>query len=513
MKTTIILLSAVVLAWSLLAGAGWSQIFADEPPSAAISQGSMIYPESEKFPAFLQRIYAAPEDQRQAIADSFLLAAGSLPFFEEDSIAYFLYRGSATKMTIAGDANSWDPAALAMARISGTTLFYARQVYERDARLDYKLVRNGTDWILDPRNPNYCYGGYGPNSELRMPGYMPASECVGAAGIATGTLVLQTFASAILKNSRSLRIYLPAGYDSARQEAYPLVLFHDGLEYLTLAAAKTVLDNLIAGGRIEPLIAVFVPPFSSTQRIEEYGGGLTGPFERFIIEELMPFLDAAFHTSKDPGRRAMMGPSLAALISAQICFHHPEAFGLCGLYSPAMWPNDRTVLSAVMAATKPFQKCYIDVGTYEPSLLDDAGRLRTHLIENEIATKYRAWHEGHSWGSWRAHIDEALEFFFPPDTRVEQIDAEKPEKLALFPSYPNPFNAVTTLVFDLPLAEEVLLTICNVRGEEVDRLVEQRLLPGRYAYKWNADGRPSGLYIFQLRAGAMVRTGKALLLK
>jgi len=465
------------------------------------------------FNEFLQYVQSLPEAQRQAAADSFMQMTGPLPLVEADSIAWYLYRGSAATVTIPGDANGWDSNALPMTRIAGTSLFYARQVYETDARLDYKFVINNSSWILDPRNPNQCAGGYGPNSELRMPGYPAARECAADPGVAPGRIEQGSITSAILKNTRPLRIYLPAGYDPARPGGYPVVLFHDGLEYISLGAAKTVLDNLIGWRRIAPVIAVFVPPVSASLRIEEYSGSTAANFERFILEEVMAQVDSSWNTAKDPAARAMLGPSLAALISAQIVFHHPEAFGLAGLYSPAMWPNDRALLNDLLAAAAPFTRCYIDVGSYEPSLFGDAVRLYEHLRGEEASVKFRVWHEGHSWGSWRAHLDEALEFFFPPASGVERISSQEPGQFTLFPAYPNPFNAALTLEFDLPRAAEVSLQLFNLQGAEVERLVEGELASGRYRFRWDAAGQPSGLYFYRLRAAAQIRTGKALLIR
>lgn len=468
---------------------------------------------SAGFSDFLQQLHSLPETQRQAVVDSFLQTAGPLPLIEADTVAWFLYRGSAATVAIAGDANGWDPGASTMTRVSGTTLFYLRRVYEADARLDYKFVINNSSWILDPKNPHLCYGGYGANSELRMPACPAAPECTPDPAAAAGRLEMGSITSVILRNTRPLRVYLPAGYDPARPRGYPVVLFHDGLEYLSLGAAKPVLDNLIAGRRIDPVIALFVPPVSAGQRIEEYSGATAANLERFIIEEVMAQVDSAWNTSKDPAQRAMLGPSLAALISAQIAFHHPESFGLAGLYSPAMWPNDRAVLRELLAASTPFSRCYIDVGSYEPSLLGDAVQLYDHLRSAGVPVKFREWHEGHSWGSWRAHLDEALEFFFPPASGIERLGSQEPELFTLYPAYPNPSNAGMTLEFDLPRAVEVSLQICNLKGEVVARLVEAPLQPGRYRFRWDAAGEPSGLYFYRLRAAAQVRAGKLLLIR
>jgi len=478
-----------------------------------LTGNAMSDQQGDQFTQFLQRVYSLPEGERQAAADSFLQAAGTMPFIVADSVVYYLYRGGATTVAVAGDANGWDPSPHPLNRVSGTNLWFLRQNYESDARLDYKFVLNNSSWILDPRNPLLCYGGYGPNSELRMPAYLPAAECTTDTSVSGGIIDKGTFVSTILANSRSLRVYLPAGYDPQREEGYPMVLFHDGLEFLTLGDVKTVLDNLIGWKRIEPMIGVFVPPVSSTQRIEEYSGATAVNFERFIIEELVPHIDSTYNTAREPARRGMMGPSLAALISAQICFHHPEVFGLCGLYSPAMWPNDRVVLRQLLATARPFQKCYIDAGSYEPSLIGDAQALFAHLLDGGVETRYRLWHEGHSWGSWRAHVDEALEFFFPLSTGIKRFGAAEPRKLQLHPAYPNPFNAEVTLEFSLPRPERVSLAIYNIRGEMVEQWAQQDLQAGRYRQRWTAAGRPSGLYVYRLRAGADVRTGRVLLLR
>ncbi len=513
MKSYTLFLAMALLVMALPAATAPGPEEAPDVGNKALSEGAMSDQAGDQFTSFLQRVYSLPEGERQAVADSFFQAAGNLPLIVGDSAVYYLYRGAATSVALAGDANGWDPSGHALNRVSGTSLWFLRQIYEPDARLDYKFVLNNSSWILDPRNPLLCYGGYGPNSELRMPAYPPAAECSTDTSVRGGTIDKGNFSSAILGNNRLLRVYLPVGYAPEREEGYPLVLFHDGLEFLALGDIKTVLDNLIGWKRIEPMIGIFVPPVSAGQRIEEYSGATAAQFERFIIEELMPHIDATYNTARDPARRGMAGPSLAALISAQICFHHPEVFGLCGLYSPALWPNERAVLRQLLASAHPFQRCYIDIGSYESSLIGDAEALFAHLLDNGVEARYRLWHEGHSWGSWRAHVDEALELFFPLSTGIERIGEGGMPDFQLHPAYPNPFNAAVTIEFSLPRPEQVGLGIYNVRGELVEELLQGVLQAGRYRHRWTAAGRPSGLYIYRLRAGAEVRTGRVLLLR
>ena len=222
------------------------------------------------FQSFLDRILPAPYLERQAIADSFvafIAANDSFPFIEENSIAYYIYTGTANSITVPGDANIWDGTLFPMTHIDGTDFWYRGQIFELDARLDYKFVLNGSDWILDPRNLHQCVGGYGPNSELAMPDYVYPPEIEYNAGIPHGTFHDTVFYSINLSNSRTIRVYTPPSYNPSSSMRYPLILFHDGIEWTTLGYAKNILDNLISENKIDPLVAVFVPPVN---RSEEY---------------------------------------------------------------------------------------------------------------------------------------------------------------------------------------------------------------------------------------------------
>ena len=92
-----------------------------------------------------------------------------------------------------------------------------------------------------------------------------------------------------------------------------------------------------------------------------------------------------------------------------------------------------------------------------------------------------------------------------------------PEKLSLYPVYPNPFNPVATIKFDIPFSlegsQKVLLTIYDVKGRIVDTILEQELIPGTHKVKWYAKSHASGMYFAQLRYGDMIKNQKVVFLK
>ncbi len=96
---------------------------------------------------------------------------------------------------------------------------------------------------------------------------------------------------------------------------------------------------------------------------------------------------------------------------------------------------------------------------------------------------------------------------------VDLAEVDLPSDYRLYPAHPNPFNPSTSLSFTLPEAGQVELTIFDVSGREVARLVNGWLNAGLHTCVWDAEGLPSGLYFSRLKAGSAVRTEKLLLIK
>lgn len=88
-----------------------------------------------------------------------------------------------------------------------------------------------------------------------------------------------------------------------------------------------------------------------------------------------------------------------------------------------------------------------------------------------------------------------------------------PSVWRLAPGYPNPFNARTSIVFNLDRPGPVKLSVFNLLGEEVAVLVEENLDAGEYTLVWGAINKPSGVYLAVLRAQGETQTRKLTLLK
>jgi hypothetical protein len=110
--------------------------------------------------------------------------------------------------------------------------------------------------------------------------------------------------------------------------------------------------------------------------------------------------------------------------------------------------------------------------------------------------------------------NSSIRFAFDELTSVGGEDvAYAPKIFLLSQNYPNPFNSITNIQYQLSAASEVLLTIYNIRGQEVLRLVESDQPAGYHQITWNAANVASGMYFYRLRAGDFVQTRKMILLR
>jgi len=92
-------------------------------------------------------------------------------------------------------------------------------------------------------------------------------------------------------------------------------------------------------------------------------------------------------------------------------------------------------------------------------------------------------------------------------------EAAKPAMLVLLQNHPNPFNAATTISYDLPKPSTVTLDIHDILGRNVETLINQYQPAGYHQVIWKADDFSSGVYFYKLQAGDYIETKKMVLLK
>jgi len=368
---------------------------------------------AQTFDGLIQRIAAEDPSKRPAIVDSFMIAQTPKGFpVTTDSMAFFVYRGKVdSTIEVTGDYTQWSPDGDSLLNVSATDLYYFGRKFEPDARIDYKFIKDG-NWILDPLNLHIVNGGFGQNSELAMPSFLQPASIRYNPAIPHGTLSTFTLISSYTGGSRAVTVYLPPHYDSSSLR-YPSLYVHDGPDYLSLASMANVIDNLIDAKQIRPMIGVFIP--SGGDRAAEYRLEKITQFTSMMIKELVPYVDSVYRTDASASQRGTMGASDGGHIALYLAVNYPETFGLVGGQSSTITDLFRI---PVQTGPKISVKFYLDVGTYDISsksfrLLPLNRDFRDLLMRKGYAIRYAEYHEGHSWGNWRAHTGDILKTLYP----------------------------------------------------------------------------------------------------
>ena len=359
----------------------------------------------QSFSEMLASLDSESVDQKKEALEAYV-SNHPVPLIENKQEVIFIYRGEADTVAIAGDATHWVPSML-FSRISGTDYWYCTAFYEADARLEYKIVVNGKDWLLDPLNPQVVQGGMGPNSELLMPDYQPPLYTMERDVVPWGTYSDTAFHSKTFDERRQIRIYLPPHYEKGT-ERYPVAFFHDGLQFFDMTDVRDIMDNMIFEGKIRPFMAVFVEP---VKRDDEYSGNRQSKFSKYMFDELIPFIDQGYRTLATPESRAQIGISNGGNIALWLVAANPQKNALVAAFSSNVQPSIYKTFGSIECTN---QKIYLCLGKYDiPFLIPLVKNLQAVLDRKDCNFVFKEYPEGHNWKFWQKHLPEALEYLFP----------------------------------------------------------------------------------------------------
>jgi hypothetical protein len=96
---------------------------------------------------------------------------------------------------------------------------------------------------------------------------------------------------------------------------------------------------------------------------------------------------------------------------------------------------------------------------------------------------------------------------------LRNISGNVPGAFKLYSNYPNPFNPVTKIKFDIPERVQTQLIIFDALGRIVESLINKELQAGTYEFTWNASKFNSGVYFVRITSGKYVDTRKMVLIK
>jgi enterochelin esterase-like enzyme len=210
--------------------------------------------------------------------------------------------------------------------------------------------------------------------------------------------------SATLRYAIDSLVYLPPCYASS-DERYPVLYLVHGLgftedQWVRLGAAETA-DALIAAGEIAPLIIV-MPRDRLDSRLDPA-----------FVNDLVPYVDAAYRTLDEGPYRAIGGLSRGGGWAMHLGLKYPQVFGRVGGHSPAIFLGDEdNVLEYVRRAARegPVPALYVDVG-------EGDGQRQSAFWLDQLFTWFEFGHTylvqpgGHTEAYWERHVPDYLRFY------------------------------------------------------------------------------------------------------
>ena len=355
-----------------------------------------------------------------AAVDRFL-ARHEVPIVE-GSRCTFLFRGEADEVRLVHQVFGL-PGRIPLRRLPGTDLWYVVLELPDGSRMEYQLEvsRGGHhERVNDPLNPHVAHSPLGSSSVCFAHGYEVPEWTQPDPESRPGSLVDYVLPSRALRRDAKVTLYLPARF--RRTARYPLLVVHDGGDYLKYAAASTVLDNLIHRLDVAETVVAFVYP---GDRLTEYAN--SAAHARYLTAELVPRLEAEFPLAGTPSARCLMGASFGAVASLSTAYRYPGVYGSLLLQSGSFVFTDigndhggDSVFEPVVRFVNRYraaprlvaERVFMSCGVYEPLIVRNRSMVPTFESAG-MAVRFAEARDGHSWENWRDRLREGLSWIFP----------------------------------------------------------------------------------------------------
>jgi enterochelin esterase family protein len=271
--------------------------------------------------------------------------------------------------------------------------------------------------MADPGNPRVKLRSRGSASLVEVPADPPALWQL--RDVPHGDVATVWQKSAVLNGeTRSMVIYTPPGYEQDPARRYPvLYLLHGSNDtqfgWTAVGQVNFLLDNLVAANQAVPMIIVMPNGYAIP-----YGkpGNNTALLERYLLQDVIPMVDAKYRTIADREHRGVAGMSMGAEESLAIFFNHLDEFNSVGALCPSGFRALETQYPALLGdapgTNAKIAVFWLGCGREDPTHFPGSQRIDEVLTAHQIN---HIWHptEGvHNYAIWQLYMEEFLPLLF-----------------------------------------------------------------------------------------------------
>lgn len=288
----------------------------------------------------------------------------------------------------------------------------------------YSIIVDGARSI-DPFNHLLKANLLSNETVVHVPG--PATLPWEVQDVPRGELHVHFYRSAIADDQRNYYVYTPPGYDPKAKKTYPvLYLLHgysdDASGWSAVGHANVIFDNLIAQGKVKPMIVV-MPLGYGTMEIINLGWGAWSHtdvrdknfanFTQALLTEVMPKVESEYRVAGDRNSRAIAGLSMGGSESLLTGLNHLDKFAWIGAFSSGGIPDafDKDFPSLDAKANQQIRLLWIACGT-EDRLIKVNRNLREWLKTKGVNHTDIETPGMHTWLVWRRNLTEFSQLLF-----------------------------------------------------------------------------------------------------
>ena len=251
----------------------------------------------------------------------------------------------------------------------------------------------------------------GPVENLDAYPVPPDGFNVARDSIPHGEVKVVEYDSRTLGIRRPLRVYTPPGYSAARK--YPVLYLQHGLgntstEWVQRAKAPIIADNLIADGKMPPMVIVFPSGNATATPADEKQGDRTQEsygqaYYDDLLKDIIPFVEATFSTQTDRANRAIAGMSMGSGQALNIGLSNLDRFGWIAVVAPAPNTQPPAELIPDPAALNQLKLFWLSVGNRD-ALYRVAQGVHAYATEKGVAHIWRVDTNAHDTGAMSANF-------------------------------------------------------------------------------------------------------------
>jgi enterochelin esterase-like enzyme len=287
----------------------------------------------------------------------------------------------------------------------------------------------GGQWRLDPANPHVAIKFQNVTNLLTIAGSSP--QPWDPTDVPHGEVHHHFYTSKIVlnlpNNQSDYYVYTPPNYDPASKTPYPVLYllhgFNEGpYSWTNVGRANYILDNLLAQGKIKPMIVVMPLGYgdinyvvtAETRRNPAQSAEHFHRFQQAFLTEIIPRVESTYHVARDRENRAIAGLSMGGQESITIGLSNPDKFAwVLGLSSAAQSIPSNPDLANINPKTANLRLLWVSCGN-EDSLSEPNHKLVEWLQSKQMPVKYVQTPGVHSWIVWQDNLIHFAPLLFQP---------------------------------------------------------------------------------------------------